>query len=73
MRLATRLLHRRLVSSRGRSETYSGFRQRPSRFACERSYAEGLLQRSIPMGKYLLAWILGVPAVVLVAVYFFMH
>jgi len=25
------------------------------------------------MGKYLLAWILGVPAVVLVAVYFFMH
>jgi len=25
------------------------------------------------MGKYFLAWILGVPAVVLVAVYFFMH
>jgi len=25
------------------------------------------------MGKYFLAWVLGVPAVVLVAVYFFMH
>jgi hypothetical protein len=25
------------------------------------------------MGKYFLAWILGVPAIVLVAVYFFMH
>jgi len=25
------------------------------------------------MGKYFIAWILGVPAVVLVAVYFFTH
>jgi len=25
------------------------------------------------MGKYVLGWILGVPAVVLVIVYFFMH
>jgi hypothetical protein len=25
------------------------------------------------MGKYVLAWILGVPAVVLVAIYFFAH
>ena len=31
------------------------------------------LQRTMSMGKYFLAWILGVPAVVLVAVYFFMH
>jgi len=29
-------------------------------------------QRTI-MGKYFIAWILGVPAVVLVAVYFFTH
>jgi hypothetical protein len=26
-----------------------------------------------PMGKYFLAWLLGVPAIVLVIVYFFMH
>jgi len=25
------------------------------------------------MGKYFLAWLLGVPAIVLVLVYFFMH
>jgi hypothetical protein len=25
------------------------------------------------MGKYVLGWILGVPAIVLVAIYFFMH
>jgi hypothetical protein len=25
------------------------------------------------MGKYVLAWILGVPAIVLVAIYFFAH
>jgi len=25
------------------------------------------------MGKYLLAWVLGVPAIVLVVIYFFMH
>ena len=31
------------------------------------------MQRSIPVGKYFLAWILGVPAIVLVLVYFFMH
>ena len=25
------------------------------------------------VGKYLLAWVLGVPAIVLVVIYFFMH
>jgi hypothetical protein len=33
---------------------------------------EQLIGESI-MGKYLLAWVLGVPAIVLVVIYFFMH
>ena len=29
--------------------------------------------RRIVMGKYLLGWVLGVPVIVLVIIYFFMH
>jgi hypothetical protein len=40
-----------------------------------RSYASPTLtfQLEIEMGKYLLAWILGVPAVVLVGIYLVSH
>ena len=38
---------------------------RPRRLPC------GLVQRELVMGKYIIAWILGVPAIVLVVVYFF--
>jgi hypothetical protein len=31
------------------------------------------LERSTIMGKYFLAWILGVPAIVLVLIYMFFH
>jgi len=31
------------------------------------------LTEEIVMGKYLLAWVLGVPAVVLVVIYFLVH
>jgi len=31
------------------------------------------LLREDPMGKYVLAWLLGVPAIVLVVVYLFFH
>jgi hypothetical protein len=30
-------------------------------------------QRRITVGKYALAWLLGVPGIVLVLIYFFMH
>jgi hypothetical protein len=36
-------------------------------------YSTHNLERSTIMGKYFLAWILGVPAIVLVLIYMFFH
>jgi hypothetical protein len=36
-------------------------------------YSTHYLERSTIMGKYFLAWILGVPAIVLVLIYLFFH
>ena len=36
-------------------------------------YSSHNLERSRIMGKYFLAWILGVPAIVLVLIYMFFH
>ena len=35
------------------------------------SYAELITRQEFSMGKYIIAWILGVPAIVLVVAYFF--
>jgi hypothetical protein len=37
------------------------------------AYSSLKLQRSTIMGKYFLAWIMGVPAIVLVLIYLFFH
>jgi len=36
-------------------------------------YSSHNIERSTIMGKYFLAWILGVPAIVLVLIYMFFH
>ncbi|MGZ5235235.1 MAG: hypothetical protein ACXWCV_02870 [Caldimonas sp.] len=47
---------------------------RPSIAAAQGPYAGGLRNPSeFTMGKYVLGWFLGVPLVVLVAIYFFAH
>jgi hypothetical protein len=37
------------------------------------SYAGFISRQELSMGKYIIAWILGVPAIVLVVAYFFFH
>ena len=36
-------------------------------------YAGFISRQELSMGKYIIAWILGVPAIVLVVAYFFFH
>lgn len=43
------------------------------RFYCAFQYEIAFFIRKNPMGKYLIAWLLGVPAIVLVIVYFFFN
>jgi hypothetical protein len=43
------------------------------RLRAQLGWSPRIAKGASPMGKYFLAWVLGVPAVVLVAVYFFMH
>jgi hypothetical protein len=54
--------------------SYAEVRGRPCDGGRPGSYAEFIISRQeFSMGKYVIAWILGVPAIVLVVAYFFFH
>jgi hypothetical protein len=57
------------------SGSYSATGRCPSRPGRAPVYAAGLAKATLEtfMGKYVLGWFLGVPVIVLVVIYFFLH
>ncbi len=73
-----RLTARRFGGGTGGASSYARCRGCPPPQAPAAAYRSGSSRPFKPfeeptMGKYVVAWILGVPALVLVAIYFFMH